>query len=119
MGSSAPMVFVVNVYLLFFGLVTCISEVNSDVLPVVHVAIEHYQNWMHEWALGLTELWGRGLFYLFQGTLALVSSQSILSLGIIVGPYMIIMGIYFLYLYKQRHGKADDKPLPPQFDYIR
>lgn len=115
--ARSPMVYVVNAYLMFFGFVTVVAEVQPDFAPMAHEKVERIQAWMYEWSLGLKELWGRGLFYIFQGTLALLSCTSLFSLGIVVGPGMMALGIYFLYLYQQCHPRGDDQSLPQ--DYIR
>eukprot|EP00415_Alexandrium_ostenfeldii_P003865 UN3865 len=83
--------YVVNAYQVFFGIVTCMTELDEDWCGPLHGWLHQRQKWMHEWALGLTLLWGRGLFYLFQGTLVLVAS-SLLSLGLIIGVYMMVAG---------------------------
>lgn len=97
--------YLVNAYQVFFGLVTCLTELDEDWCgPNVHGWLHQRQKWMHEWALGLTMLWGRGLFYIFQGTIALVSS-SLLSLGLMIGIYMLIAGILCLNQHFRDHHK--------------
>jgi len=87
-----PVYYVVNAYQVFFGIVTCVTELDEDWCGGnVHSWLHQRQKWMHEWALGLTMLWGRGLFYVFQGVLALVSS-SLLSVGVVIGLYMVVSG---------------------------
>eukprot|EP00747_Dinoflagellata_sp_TGD_P197789 gnl/TRDRNA2_/TRDRNA2_69590_c0_seq1.p1 gnl/TRDRNA2_/TRDRNA2_69590_c0~~gnl/TRDRNA2_/TRDRNA2_69590_c0_seq1.p1 ORF type:complete len:165 (+),score=28.40 gnl/TRDRNA2_/TRDRNA2_69590_c0_seq1:99-593(+) len=83
--------YIVHVYEVGFGIVTCVSETHAEFAGGLHNAIEQTQKWMHEWAKGLTMLWGRGLFYIFQGALTL-SASSLFSFGFIVGIYMMLMG---------------------------
>merc|ERR1712217_295474 len=115
--DSTPMVYIVNAYLIFFGLVTVASEVKPDFAPMAHQHLESWQEWLYEWSMGLKELWGRGLFYLFQGTLTVLSCRSLFPLGSIAGPGMMILGVYFLCLYKDER-RTVEVPIP-QDDYIR
>merc|ERR1712232_107293 len=105
--------YLVNCYQVFFGLVTCLTELHQDVSPDMYAAFFKLQKVMHEWAKGLTTLWGRGLFHIFQGTLAMLSSGS-LDLGILIGLYMVVMGVVYIWLYfRQPRTRA------PQEDYIQ
>merc|ERR1712187_101295 len=117
--ASAPMVYIMNAYSILFGLVTVVSEARPEFAPFAHEHLERWQAFLHEWALVLKELWGRGLFYLFQGTLALSSCQSLFSLGIIAGPCMMILGVYFLCLYKDRRQAVEAPIQHPAIDDIR
>uniref|UniRef100_A0A7S2DLG9 Uncharacterized protein n=1 Tax=Alexandrium andersonii TaxID=327968 RepID=A0A7S2DLG9_9DINO len=129
--------YVVNAYLVFFGFVTCLTELDEEWAgPQVHGWLHQRQKWMHEWALGLTMLWGRGLFYIFQGTLCVVSS-SLFSLGLIIGVYMMVTGFLCLNQHfrdRHKHGEPGRGLLPgggspsdfnlrsrasPNDDYIR
>lgn len=112
-AGSHTVYYLVPLYAVFFGLVTCITELHPDTSPDLYRTFWGVQRWMHEWAKGLTTLWGRGLFNIFQGALACVGS-GLLSFGILVGMYMIFMGLVYLRL----HFRA---PLSrtTQEDYIR
>jgi len=103
--------YVVNAYMVFFGVVTCISEIHPDVTPM-HDHLQGIQVWMHDWAKGLTLLWGRGAFYIFQGLLILFSS-TLISVGLVIGIYMLIMGAINIKLHFKRHPRAVRE------DYIR
>lgn len=96
--------YTIHAYMVFFGLVTCVTELHDDILPDLYKSMIGVQAWMHEWAKGLTTLWGRGLFNLFQGALAL-SSSGPLGLGVLVGIYMMIMGLAYLYLHHHSPGQ--------------
>eukprot|EP00933_Yihiella_yeosuensis_P065942 TRINITY_DN69966_c0_g1_i1.p1 TRINITY_DN69966_c0_g1~~TRINITY_DN69966_c0_g1_i1.p1 ORF type:complete len:173 (+),score=15.21 TRINITY_DN69966_c0_g1_i1:57-575(+) len=104
--------YVVNFYMVLFGVVTCVTESHPELHPAMHDVLEKIQAWMHEWAKGLTLLWGRGLFYIFQGSLAMVSS-GLISVGLIVGAYMIAMGAVCISMHFRNKGKV------PNGDYIR
>lgn len=62
-----PIYYVVNAYMVFFGAVTMVTESDPSFITQLHDSLLPVQKWMHEWAKGLTMLWGRGLFYVFQG----------------------------------------------------
>eukprot|EP00931_Biecheleriopsis_adriatica_P107200 TRINITY_DN81540_c0_g1_i1.p1 TRINITY_DN81540_c0_g1~~TRINITY_DN81540_c0_g1_i1.p1 ORF type:complete len:171 (+),score=32.70 TRINITY_DN81540_c0_g1_i1:58-570(+) len=103
--------YVVNAYMVFFGIVTCVTESHSGLSPELHEKFASTQEWMHEWAKGLTMLWGRGLFYVFQGTLCILSSSN-LSLGVLIGAYLMVMGAVCINLHFRRRKEVPD-------DYIR
>eukprot|EP00929_Paragymnodinium_shiwhaense_P007598 TRINITY_DN111509_c0_g1_i1.p1 TRINITY_DN111509_c0_g1~~TRINITY_DN111509_c0_g1_i1.p1 ORF type:complete len:188 (-),score=43.30 TRINITY_DN111509_c0_g1_i1:187-750(-) len=115
-AMSEPIYYTVNAYQVFFGLVTCMSELHPKFVGAnAHSVLQHWQDWMHEWALGLTELWGRGLFYLFQGSLAVMSS-SLLSLGTAAGVYMMFLGLICV---SQHWKKAPMTPADFQDYYVK
>lgn len=62
-----PIYYVVNAYMVFFGAVTMVTESDPSFITQLHDTLLPIQKWMYEWAKGLTMLWGRGLFYVFQG----------------------------------------------------
>lgn len=103
-----------NIYQVFFGLVTFVVELHPDAHPSIHEHLQSWQEWMHEWAKGLTMLWGRGLFYIFQGTLILVGTpgNELDWISIFIGLYMTGMGIICFSLhYKARQNtKKGGKP---------
>ena len=107
-----PIYYVVNAYMVFFGAVTCITEVRATFASQLHDTVQGVQRWMHEWAKGLTLIWGRGLFYVFQGSFCILSS-SVLSLGLLIGAYMTVIGLLCLKVgYKKNYGSTSP-------DYIR
>lgn len=53
--------------MVFFGVVTMVTESDPSFTTQWHDYLLPLQQWMNEWAKGLTMLWGRGLFYVFQG----------------------------------------------------
>ena len=44
-----------------------VTESDPSFITQLHDTLLPIQKWMYEWAKGLTMLWGRGLFYVFQG----------------------------------------------------
>ncbi|CAE8712099.1 unnamed protein product [Polarella glacialis] len=100
---SDTIYYVVNCYTVFFGLVTCVTESHPSFMTPIHDHLQSIQEWMHEWAKGLTMLWGRGLFYTFQGTLAVLSS-GLVSFGIIIGAYMMAMGAVCINLHFRKRA---------------
>lgn len=109
---SHTIFYIVNGYLVFFGIVTIITESHPDNWPPLYGMLHSIQEWMHEWAMGLTMLIGRGLFYIFQGSLIILSS-SLLSLGLFVGLYMMLVGSICVFQHWQEVRSG------PREDYIR
>merc|ERR1711948_115842 len=90
--------YIMNLYAVFFGVVTCITE-------------SHPQNngaSVYESVKGFPMLVGRGLFYIFQGLLTIVSS-SLLSVGIVIGTYMTVVGVICIGVHiKDSHASRQD-----------
>ncbi len=83
-GLASPIHYICNFYLLVFGATSVILEYGAGsfdrlgVIPMVDT-----------YCKGLTFVWGRGLFYIFQGTLTL---SSLTILNMIVGFYLCMVG---------------------------
>eukprot|EP00405_Crypthecodinium_cohnii_P013344 CAMPEP_0206428442 /NCGR_PEP_ID=MMETSP0324_2-20121206/5669_1 /ASSEMBLY_ACC=CAM_ASM_000836 /TAXON_ID=2866 /ORGANISM="Crypthecodinium cohnii, Strain Seligo" /LENGTH=302 /DNA_ID=CAMNT_0053893975 /DNA_START=54 /DNA_END=962 /DNA_ORIENTATION=- len=105
--------YVMNLYAIFFGMVTVVTELHADTTPELHRTFFGVQKWMYQWAKGLTTLWGRGLFNIFQGALAYVGSGT-MGFGMLLGVYMIVMGVVYIYLHWRSPGGST-----LQNDYIR
>ncbi|KAF4714439.1 hypothetical protein FOZ62_005889 [Perkinsus olseni] len=88
-----PIDYLCNAYQFLFGVITCILEANPELLR----ERVHWQEKIYEHAKFLTLLWGRGLFYLFQGSLALVQFTLLYA---IVGVYMVVMGVLCIAMWK-------------------
>lgn len=104
-----------GVYCVFFGLVTCLTELHPEFAGPVHDSLQKFQVKMHEWAKGLTMLWGRGLFYMFQGSMIAANAGISDIIGLSVGVYMMLCGIILGSLYMQSYHA----PGAPQENYIR
>merc|ERR1711957_649803 len=99
----------------FFGFVAFCVEAHPDNNPgAVYDNLRGLQGWMHDWAKGLTTFLGRGLFYIFQGCVTIASSK-MLSLGLVVGVYMIVAGTSCLALHVKHHAHRREEP---SMDYI-
>mmetsp|Transcript_79353 Transcript_79353/g.208390 ORF Transcript_79353/g.208390 Transcript_79353/m.208390 type:complete len:194 (-) Transcript_79353:15-596(-) len=87
----SPLYYLVNVYQMMFGLTTCIIEA-----PVEWVErsekLKQAQRFIYEFSKFLTTFGGRGLFYLFQGTLALSLADSV-SVASLLALYMFGCGV--------------------------
>ena len=85
---ASPIHYICNFYLLIFGAVSVILEYGAGSMDRLGVipAVDTY------WK-GLTQVWGRGLFYIFQGTLTL-SSLSLVNM--VVGAYLSLVGLMCL-----------------------
>mmetsp|Transcript_81032 Transcript_81032/g.127621 ORF Transcript_81032/g.127621 Transcript_81032/m.127621 type:complete len:172 (+) Transcript_81032:105-620(+) len=111
---TKPIYYVVNVYQVFFGVITCLTEIDEQFLQGAYHTALPYQKWMHEWALGLTRLWGRALFYVFQGMLSITSCFNWLF-GWAIGGYMIVMGAVCLSQHFKNSSSAHSSSLPDEF----
>merc|ERR1712190_79312 len=86
---TGPFQYVLNAYLTFFGLITFLLEgdmesfKNLPVLGRLGPLAEPYQQVVFKRAQFLTELRGRGLFYLFVGSIAI--TQCLFCLLFVVG----------------------------------
>lgn len=95
-----PFYYVLNIYLLCFGVISFLLEADSQrlgefaVIGKLAPLVASYQKQVFEQANFLTQLRGRGLFYLFIGTLA--GSQCLLCLTFICGLWNVLMGVLCL-----------------------
>jgi acyl-CoA-binding protein len=93
-----PFHYMLNVYMFVFGIVTACIELDPDSVGMLFPPLDRLaepvtraQAWLHEECRLLTRLRGRGLFYLYQGTLMV--TQCVLCLMFLSGLYNAIMGI--------------------------
>jgi hypothetical protein len=95
-----PFTYVLSVYLTGFGLVAVLLEADTEKLAGMKVIgklaplFEQYQMEIFRKALFLTELRGRGLFYLFVGTLSI--TQCWVCLFFVCGVWNLLMGVLCL-----------------------
>jgi len=83
-GLASPIHYICNFYLLIFGATSVIIEYGAgsfDRLGVIPTVDTYFK--------ALTFVWGRGLFYIFQGTLTL---SNITILNMVVGFYLCMVG---------------------------
>merc|ERR1719277_2009459 len=85
-----PLYYLVNAYQMLFGLATCIIEAPREWVRE-HAKLQRAQAFIYDFAKFLTTFGGRGLFYLFQGSLAL--SLTGISLQFLLGCYMVFLGL--------------------------
>lgn len=96
----SPFHYILNAYLTLFGVVAVLLEADVDRLQKTAVAnkiaplVQEYQMKVFVEAKFLTELRGRGFFYLFVGTLAI--SQCLFCLLFICGAWNLLMGVLCL-----------------------
>lgn len=97
---SAPFSYVLSIYLTAFGLVAMLLEADVEQLARRNVIgklaplCEHYQMEIFERAKFLTELRGRGFFYVFVGTLSI--TQCVVCLYFLCGLWNLLMGVLCL-----------------------
>eukprot|EP00811_Abedinium_folium_P012882 NODE_21965_length_728_cov_6.637271.p1 GENE.NODE_21965_length_728_cov_6.637271~~NODE_21965_length_728_cov_6.637271.p1 ORF type:complete len:183 (+),score=56.74 NODE_21965_length_728_cov_6.637271:79-627(+) len=81
--------YVVNIYEVIFGVITCIIELHERICGNRFDSLKHS---VHNWARGLETHVGRGLFYIFQGNLALMGEGLGVGGGTIIGVFLIFLG---------------------------
>lgn len=93
-----PFHYILNAYMFAFGLATAVIEADTDRIGMLMAPFDRLaepvtraQAWLHEECRLLTTLRGRGLFYLYQGTLMV--TQCILCLLFLAGLYQALMGV--------------------------
>mmetsp|Transcript_76762 Transcript_76762/g.178058 ORF Transcript_76762/g.178058 Transcript_76762/m.178058 type:complete len:395 (-) Transcript_76762:279-1463(-) len=93
-----PFHYILNAYMFAFGLATAVIEADTDRIGMLMSPFDRLaepvmraQAWLHEECRLLTTLRGRGLFYLYQGTLMV--TQCILCLLFLAGLYNMLMGV--------------------------
>eukprot|EP00913_Durusdinium_trenchii_P009514 g8942.t1 len=101
-----------NAYLMVFGIVTFLLEADVESLRSMKVLgrlspwVERYQLEVFNRANFLTELRGRGFFYVFIGTLAV--TQCFICLTFVAGLWNLLMGILCLLML------GSDELMPPR-----
>mmetsp|Transcript_78585 Transcript_78585/g.138519 ORF Transcript_78585/g.138519 Transcript_78585/m.138519 type:complete len:191 (-) Transcript_78585:97-669(-) len=85
-----PLEYLVNAYQMAFGLTVCVIEAPPEWVDKSE-KLKKAQRFIREFAKFLTTFGGRGLFYLFQGSLDLALNS--VSLTFFVGCYMCCMGV--------------------------
>merc|ERR1719277_1154932 len=95
---TEPFHYLLSTYMFAFGLATAIIEADTDrigmlITPFDNLAepLTRAQAWLHDECKLLTTLRGRGLFYLYQGTLMV--TQCILCPLFLAGLYNAFMGV--------------------------
>eukprot|EP00425_Heterocapsa_triquetra_P016434 CAMPEP_0195156164 /NCGR_PEP_ID=MMETSP0448-20130528/184526_1 /TAXON_ID=66468 /ORGANISM="Heterocapsa triquestra, Strain CCMP 448" /LENGTH=227 /DNA_ID=CAMNT_0040194955 /DNA_START=82 /DNA_END=765 /DNA_ORIENTATION=+ len=91
-----PFHFLLNAYLALFGAVTVLLEADIEQVRQLRIlghlapVLEGYQMKVEKKLQFLTELWGRGFFYLFIGSLAV--TQCFFCFRFLVGLWNVVMG---------------------------
>jgi len=92
-----PFHYILNAYMFAFGLVTVCIEADTDRIGMLFSPFDRLaepvtraQAWLHYECQLLTRLRGRGLFYLYQGTLMV--TQCVFCLLFLAGLYNVLMG---------------------------
>eukprot|EP00811_Abedinium_folium_P012081 NODE_21197_length_764_cov_10.383046.p2 GENE.NODE_21197_length_764_cov_10.383046~~NODE_21197_length_764_cov_10.383046.p2 ORF type:complete len:180 (-),score=48.83 NODE_21197_length_764_cov_10.383046:89-628(-) len=96
--------YVVNIYQVIFGVTTCAIELHEKHCGT---RFDHLKHWVHNWAKGLETHVGRGLFYIFQGNLALMGEGLGVGGGTVIGVFLILLGfIRILTHYRRKDDGA-------------
>jgi hypothetical protein len=84
-----PIHYIVNIYQVFFALVGCALESqDSWVEKVEQLAL--FQKYIFQYAKFLTKLWGRGILYIFEASLAMTHANLVYE---VVGAVMLVVGV--------------------------
>merc|ERR1719223_1828107 len=88
-----PVTYVLSTYQLIFALTTILFEMKPEWIQKIGMGLDGYQDMLIDKCKFLTETAGRGLFYIFQGTLWLcfASLSELLDLG--TGAFMVFVGL--------------------------
>jgi len=89
-----PVYYLICASQVIFGFTAMVLEASPS-LTTTYVSIERLQRIFHDYAKFLTLLWGRGCFYIYIGAHIMYLS-SLISLGTVLGIYMLIMGAFYL-----------------------
>jgi len=95
---NTPFGFLLDIYLIIFGLTSILLEADINVLkktPVVKSSVHFlakYQAMVHEYALFLTKLQGRGMFYIFVGMLTIPQCLPGMCFKFWIGAWNIFVG---------------------------
>lgn len=101
-------VYVVSVYQLIFSLTTMIFEAPPSVIEKMP-GITAYQDTLIEKAKFISESAGRGVFYAFQGTLWLAFADIAKLVDILIGLYMIFVGVLYIAMHFGKLGVVAGK----------
>lgn len=99
-GLASPFHYVLNAYLFVFGVVTVLLEADMESFKQMSFLgrfapfVEQYQKEVFQRANFLTQLRGRGFFFLFVGSLAI--TQCFFCLFFVVGVWNVLMGVLCL-----------------------
>ncbi|KAF4684745.1 hypothetical protein FOZ60_007347 [Perkinsus olseni] len=88
-----PFNYLLNFFILAMALITILIEATPDMLK----GRQEYQTKVFDNAKILTYIWGRGIFYLFQGLLAMVEPG---LLYMIVGIIQLVLGVSCIAIWK-------------------
>lgn len=90
-----PIEYVVCLYQAAFACTTMLMECDPDWTKKIQ-ALQDYQHWLDDQAKFLLRVYGRGLFYLFQGSLWLLNAGLFSPICILCGLWMVGVGVIFL-----------------------
>lgn len=96
--ASHLVLYVISIYQIIFAVTTMIFEAPGSVIENIP-GITTYRDMLMQKCEGLAEVSGRGLFYIFQGTLWLGLGTSFELLDVITGCYVSFIGVLHLIMH--------------------
>jgi hypothetical protein len=85
----SPIHYIVNIYQVFFAVCGCALESQDKWVEQVEY-IAQAQKYIFTYAKVLTKLWGRGILYIFEASLAMTHANIIYN---VVGAVMLVVGV--------------------------
>lgn len=87
---TEPMYYLVNIYQVLFGVGILLLEAEPALVDK-YESLSKGQAWVQENLQVLTTVWGRGVFYLYVGSVELFADASGSLLGLLLGCYLLVV----------------------------
>jgi len=87
---TSPFAYILNAYVTFFSFILVVFE-----FPKSFFLLESLRNWFEKWLKAFARLVGRGLFYIFLGSIVLMGYGFV---GYILGAIIIVVGIGSIFI---------------------
>mmetsp|Transcript_108532 Transcript_108532/g.317549 ORF Transcript_108532/g.317549 Transcript_108532/m.317549 type:complete len:253 (-) Transcript_108532:151-909(-) len=106
---TGTVVYVLSIYQMLFSLTTMLFEAKPEWIQRVGGGIDTYQDMLIRKSKFLSEALGRGLFYVFQGSLWLSVAGVADLLELVCGSYMVFVGIMNILMHYGGYSRFAEK----------